>query len=175
MTALHESLVEWTALALGVAVTTAWLARLRRPTRLPSWPRYWLPGVALTVIVANAGIAVNAAFAAVTGTPAASVSAGGMTAAMAGALGALGADAGDGAAAVRIGAVAASACLAALLVVWLYLSRSLRVLPSPAMEDDVEECCTDCPQCIEAGIQPPAEGQKRRRARGLTMTRLGGG
>lgn len=149
MVALHESLVEWTALALGIAVAAALLVRRRGaiPPHL-RWPRSWLPGVALLVIVANAGIAVNAAAA-----PAA----------------------GDGAAAVRLGAIAASACLVVLLAAWLYLNRSLRVLPSPAQDDDCGDCWPDCPQCAGAVLPPPAEGQTRRRARGLTMTRLGGG
>jgi hypothetical protein len=155
MIALHESLVEWTVLALGIAVAGALLVRLRGAAQwllrqAPRWPRLWLPGVALMVIVANAGIAVNAAAETV-----------------------IGQHAGDGAAAVRLGAIAASACLAALLAAWLYLSRSLRVLPSAAQDDG--DCCADCPQCREAASPPPAETPNRRRARGLTMTRLGGG
>lgn len=149
MIALHESLVEWTALALGIAVAAALLVRRRGTTRpYLRWPRCWLPGVALLVIVANAGIAVNAAAA-----PAA----------------------GDGAVAVRLGAIAASASLVVLLAAWLYLSRSLRVLPLSAQDDDGGDCWPDCPQCVSADLPPPAESQTRRRARGLTMTRLGGG
>lgn len=148
MIALHESLVEWTVLALGVAVGTALLVRIRRPLR---GARYWLSGVALVVIVANAGIAVDAAAAAAT------------------------TGVGDGAAAVRLGAIAASACLAVMLAAWLYLSRSVRVLPSAARDEDEVACCADCPQCMETGLPPPAENPNRRRARGLTMTRLGGG
>ena len=164
MIALHESLVEWTALtlalAMGMAVCAALLRRLpqrgravictppqprvRKPSR---WTGYWLPCVAMAVIVANAGIAFNAA-AAATGSDAA------------------------GTAAVGIGAIASLACLVVLLVVWLYLSHS--VLPASPPEDDID-CCADCPQCVDAGLAPAADMPGRKRARGLTMTRLGGG
>lgn len=158
MIALHESLVEWTVLALGLAVAAALLVRLRGAVFKPlRWPRLWLPGVALVVIVANAGIAVNAA-----------------AAARSEAAGAWMLWNADGATAVRLGAIAASSCLAVLLAVWLYLSRSLRVLPSDARDEDEVECCADCPQCMEA-VPPPVDSTNRRRARGLTMTRLGGG
>lgn len=203
MIALHESLVEWTVLALGLAVAAALLVRLRgavlRPQgREPCWPRLWLPGVALAVIVANAGIAVNAAAAArseaagawglwhvsavwgpvrgasssAAGAVAASASTAGNVAAAMDSV--VGQHAGSGAAAVRLGAIAAAACLAVLLAAWLYLSRSLRVLPSDARDEDEVECCADCPQCMEA-VPPPVDSTNRRRARGLTMTRLGGG
>jgi hypothetical protein len=62
-----------------------------------------------------------------------------------------------------------------LLMAWLYLSRSLRVLPSAARDDAGGQCCVDCTECSEAGGAAPAENQGRKRARGLTMTRLGGG
>jgi len=163
MIALHESLVEWTVLALGLAVAAAQLVRLRSAVFKPlRWPRPWLPGVALVVIAANAGIAVNAAAAAA-------------AAARGEAVGAWMLWNTDGATAVRLGAIAASACLAVLLAAWLYLSRSLRVLPSAARNEDELECCADCPQCLEAGLPPAVERSNRRRARGLTMTRLGGG
>ncbi|MTW06187.1 hypothetical protein [Pseudoduganella ginsengisoli] len=166
MITLHDSLVEWTVLALGVAVCAALLMRGRSPMRWRGavctppqprlrkplrWTSYWLPCVALVVIVANAGIAVNAAAAAASSEAA-----------------------GAGAAAVGLGAIAALASLVVLLMVWLYLSRSVRVLSSAPQDVEVE-CCSDCPQCTEAGMAAPVEHQGRKRARGLTMTRLGGG
>jgi hypothetical protein len=65
--------------------------------------------------------------------------------------------------------------LLVLLMALLYLNRSLRVLPSAAHSDDVGDCGADCPQCLEADPAAPAERAGRKRARGLTMTRLGGG
>lgn len=146
MVALLESVVEWTALALGVALFAALLLHGCVPLRRSG---YWLPGVALAVIVANAGIAVNAAAAVVRSETA-----------------------GAAAAAVGLGAIAALACLVVLLMVWLYLSRSLRVLPAaPAAAED---CCGNCSHCTLAGVAEPMETLGRKRARGLTMTRLGG-
>jgi hypothetical protein len=197
MIALHESLVEWTVLALGLAVAAALLLRVRQSWRGPlRRPRGWLPCVALLVIVANTGIAVDAAAArseaagawnvwhgseawagvrAAAGSPgpavagAAAAATGGLPAATAAAMGQ---NEERAAAAVRLGAIAALVSLVVLLMAWLYLSRSLCVLPSAAQEDAEELCCADCPECSEA---VPAENHGRRRARGLTMTRLGGG
>jgi hypothetical protein len=84
----------------------------------------------------------------------------------------MGQNEGRAAAAVRLGAVVALVSLVVLLMAWLYLSRSVRVLPSAAQDDADGLYCADCPECSEA---VPAENQGRRRARGLTMTRLGGG
>ncbi len=159
MIALHESLVDWTALALGIAVAAALLVRMRRPL---GWSRYWLPGVALAVIVANAGIALNAAAAAASAQQ----------------------QAGSAASAVGIGAVASLACLVVLLMAWLYLNPRLRVLPGapPSARDAEDDCCGECPECRESGKNAvatadmaPLENPGRKRARGLTMTRLGGG
>lgn len=167
MITLQDRLVEWTVLALGVAVGAAVLVRGRRPRPSPGywcgavctpplprmradWPGYWLSGVALValvVIVANLGIAVNAA-AAVAGEAAG--------------------------AAVGLGAIASLACLVVLLMVWLHLSRSVRVLSSAPQGVDAD-CCGSCPQCLDAELAKPAEHPGRKRARGLTMTRLGGG
>ncbi|MRV76691.1 hypothetical protein GJ700_33760 [Duganella sp. FT92W] len=200
MIALHESLVEslveWTVLALGIAVAAGLLLRVRRPMH---WSRGWLPGVALVVIVANAGIAVNAAAAAARSEAAGAwnlwrapeawasardIAASSAPASVAGAAvaGSMSATAGaamaqrteSAADAVRLGAIAAFACLLVLLMAWLYLNRSLRVLPSAAQRD-AGDCGGDCSQCAETDLAASADQHGRKRARGLTMTRLGGG
>lgn len=157
MIALQDTLVEWTVLAVALAVAAALLLRVRQQQRrLSRRSRVWLPCVALAVIVANAGIAVDAA------------AAGGLQAAAASEPGE-----GGAAAAVRLGAIAALVSLVVLLMAWLYLSRSLRVLP-PAREESGGSCCADCPECSRENQVRPAQNPGRKRARGLTMTRLGG-
>jgi hypothetical protein len=174
---LVDALVEWTALSLGVALT---VVLLLRPRRFQSWPRYGLPCVALMVIVANAGIAVTAAAAA-----ARSEAAGAWNAWLAPradvhlagpAAGPSVPDVGGGIASVIGGAGLLLASMLAVSKAWTGLRSHRQALVADVPETHVAPAgftaaCGACPHCVDeaAGVTQPAG---RRRARGLTITRL---
>lgn len=165
---MADALVEWTALTLGVALTFVLLMRLRR---LQRWPRYGLSCVAVVVIVANAGIAVTAAAAA-----ARSEAAGAWTAWLAGPVAPASVpsvpEMGGGIAPVIGGAGLLLASMLGLSKAWAGL-RGRRQAPVAAAREmhAAPAACGACPHCREEadGLAHPAG---RRRARGLTMTRL---